>query len=792
MKLTPKRQQPCLRASDFRALGVVFTCVAGLSGQPALAQNPAPTILPPSVEQLLDAAPLPPVSLDPQHRYAVLVHEHQLLPLIRLAEPAIELAGRRINPRTAAAHAPLDYYGLTVLALASGDKTPIALPRGAIVGFPSWAPDGSHFAFTLMRPDGVTEMWIGEPEQARARRLVGPLHAAHGSACEWTADSRRLLCQRRIRTDAFRSDAQSELLDSLARQSSPGDPVVLSAGLTRYLLESQLELIDIVSGQRHAIGLPAAFESVSAAPAGAYLLVSRILQPYPRISGVDVAHVAYEIWDRFGNVVKRLPDDIRAVQWQAAKPATLSWVEQGDSGDRVMQLRPPYAGRAQAVFALPHRFSGLRWIGASGAALVSDYSAEQRLTQLWYVDFDAASAAPRMLTSYPSSQPRSPLMAVNRHGVNAIVEYDGSIYMRGQESVDGKNRAFLSKISLQTGEDTHVWQADRPGHEVIVDLLAPDASVLLTRHETASFPPNYFVSDAQGRHLWPLTEFEHPAPPLIDARNLRLQYTRDDGLELAASLYLPPGYEPGTRLPMVLWAYPRQVAAGGATRMAAEQPRFPTFERAFRLFFLLRGYAVLDGVSMPIVGDGSANDTFIKQIVANAKAAITAAADTGYVDPGRVGVAGHSYGAFMVANLLAHSGLFQAGAALSGAYNRTLTPFGFQTERRTLWEAPDTYLAMSPLLYSHRIATPLLLVHGLKDDNAGTSPLQSTQFYEAIRGNGGDVELLLLPWEGHSYRARESVLTTAAHMLGWFDQYLKADHLVMDTKETGAFLRPSP
>jgi dipeptidyl aminopeptidase/acylaminoacyl peptidase len=225
---------------------------------------------------------------------------------------------------------------------------------------------------------------------------------------------------------------------------------------------------------------------------------------------------------------------------------------------------------------------------------------------------------------------------------------------------------------------------------------------------------------------------------------------------------------------LIVWAYPRQVSAAEAISVARTEEEAMTSARAFRLFFLLRGYAVLDDVSMPIVGSESeANDTFVQQVVANASAAIDAAAATGFVDRRRVGVAGHSYGAFMVANLLVHSRLFGAGVAMSGAYNRTLTPFGFQTERRTLWQAQQTYLAMSPLLFSDRIEAPLLLVHGLKDNNAGTSPQQSLQFYQAIRGNGREAELLLLPWEGHSYRALESVRKTAAHMLRWFDVHLK-------------------
>jgi dipeptidyl aminopeptidase/acylaminoacyl peptidase len=304
--------------------------------------------------------------------------------------------------------------------------------------------------------------------------------------------------------------------------------------------------------------------------------------------------------------------------------------------------------------------------------------------------------------------------------------------------------------------------------------LSPDAGVLLVRRESSSASPNYFIGSATRDVALPVTHFEPPAPLLASARRIPLEYERKDGVELSAALYLPPGYDRRTRLPLVVWAYPRQVSAGESATISRTEESAMTFTRASRLFFLLRGYAVLDDVSMPIVGNESdANDTFVAQIVANAEAAIEAAGATGSVDTTRVGVVGHSYGAFMVANLLAHSRMFGAGVAMSGAYNRTLTPFGFQTERRTLWQAPNTYLAMSPLLYSDRIEAPLLLVHGLKDNNAGTSPQQSLQFYQAIRGNGGDAELLLLPWEGHSYRSRESVRKTAAQMLRWFDDHLK-------------------
>jgi len=327
-------------------------------------------------------------------------------------------------------------------------------------------------------------------------------------------------------------------------------------------------------------------------------------------------------------------------------------------------------------------------------------------------------------------------------------------------------------MSLDTLDVERLWASDGHAHQIVLGLLTDDASVILTRRETASEPPNYYAQTDAG--AFPITHFDHPAPELKAVRRIPLRYRRADGLGLSANLYLPAENASLEPLPMILWAYPRVYGEDTEAVETINAEQFPSFERAFKLFYLLQGYAVLDDVSMPVVGSAStANDTFIEQIVNNALAAIDAAAATGFVDPERVAVAGHSYGAFMVANLLAHSNLFDAGAALSGAYNRTLTPFGFQTERRSLWEARETYLAMSPFLYSNMINEPLLLVHGLLDENAGTPPIQSIQFYEAIRHNGGNADILLLPREGHSYRGRESVLATAATMLEFFDRHLK-------------------
>jgi dipeptidyl aminopeptidase/acylaminoacyl peptidase len=735
------------------------------------AQEPgSPLALPPDIERLLDLDPLPPVVVDPTARYALLVHERQLLPIERLSEPAGELAGHTFSLLTGGAYAPLAYYGLTLIDLRSLETTPIALPADAVVGYPSWSPDGSRFAFTVTRSVGAA-LWVGEPASGLARSIAPSVDTARGLPCAWLPDNRRLLCRFSGVRDGGRQTLDS-LFDRMAAQALPGEPTTLSERQTRLLLEAQLAIVDSQSAARWPIGSPKAFEAVVAAPAQAFLLVTRLVEPYPQVTGVHFTASVTEVWDRYGNVIARVPDRARAIEWQASSPATLTWIEEHDGVDRVMSLQAPFSGPPRERFALPHRFAGLRWLGDSSAALVSDYDSNRRRTELWYIDFADSTSLPRVVTGYGSGQ--LPLMRTNAWGFATVAVHDNGFYLSGTESTGAGPRAYLDRVALPGGLRSRIWQAGDDGRESVVDVLSPDARVLLVRRESPSASPNYFIGSAARDVALPVTHFEPPSPLLASARRIPLEYEREDGVELSASLYLPPGYDRRTRLPLLVWAYPRQVSVGETATISRTEESAMTFTRAFRLFFLLRGYAVLDDVSMPVVGNESdANDTFVKQIVANAAAAIEAAGSTGSVDTTRVGVAGHSYGAFMVANLLAHSRMFGAGVAMSGAYNRTLTPFGFQTERRTLWQAPNTYLAMSPLLFSDRIDAPLLLVHGLKDNNAGTSPQQSLQFYQAIRGNGGDAELLLLPWEGHSYRSRESVRKTAAQMLRWFDDHLK-------------------
>ncbi|MQA92423.1 MAG: prolyl oligopeptidase family serine peptidase [Gemmatimonas sp.] len=309
-------------------------------------------------------------------------------------------------------------------------------------------------------------------------------------------------------------------------------------------------------------------------------------------------------------------------------------------------------------------------------------------------------------------------------------------------------------------------------------LATTNAQQVITRRESVTEPPNFYLRDLLSGTVTALTDFPDPAPQLAGIQRQLITYTRDDGVPLSATLFTPPGYEPQRDgpLPTVLWAYPREFRDAAAAGQVSTSPnRFSRPAGASHLFLLTQGFAILDGPAMPIIGEGAdePNDRYIEQLVSSAQAAVDKVVDMGVADPGRMGIGGHSYGAFMTANLLAHSDLFRAGLARSGAYNRTLTPFGFQAEPRTYWEAPDIYFAMSPFNYANLITEPILLIHGELDNNSGTFPIQSERMYQALKGHGATVRYVVLPYESHGYAARESVLHTLAEMVDWMNQHVK-------------------
>jgi dipeptidyl aminopeptidase/acylaminoacyl peptidase len=360
-------------------------------------------------------------------------------------------------------------------------------------------------------------------------------------------------------------------------------------------------------------------------------------------------------------------------------------------------------------------------------------------------------------------------------GTRVIWQNGNMIFLRGEGASAKGDHPFLDRFDLTTLKSERIFVSDEKVYEQPLALVSDDGSKFITRFETPDDPPNYFLRTAGSPDKKALTKFPDPAPQLKGITKQLVTYKRADGVGLSFTLYLPAGYKEGTKLPTIVWAYPLEFNdAGTASQVSGSQYRFTTIGGLSHLFLLTQGYAILDSATMPVVGDPETmNETYVEQIVASAKAAIDKAVEMGVTDRNRVGVGGHSYGAFMTANLLAHSDLFRAGIARSGAYNRTLTPFGFQSERRTFWEAPDMYLRVSPFRYANKIKNPILLIHGEADDNSGTFPIQSERMYQALKGNGATVRYVTLPYEAHGYIGLESVEHVQWEMIHWFDKYVK-------------------
>jgi dipeptidyl aminopeptidase/acylaminoacyl peptidase len=473
----------------------------------------------------------------------------------------------------------------------------------------------------------------------------------------------------------------------------------------------------------------------------------------------------------------------RSFTWHPTRPATLFWTEALDKGDpkvdvphrdRVVTLAAPFAGEPAEIFKTEWRYSGMSFT-EQGAALTSEFDRPSRMRRTWIFD-DGFASAPRKVWELHSQDrygnPGSPVFEPNGDGITQVGD---DIYLSSSGPTPKGDRPFLDRFNLKTLKATRVWQSSEDAYESFVALLDDQATKLMITRQTAKTPPNYMVRDTATSTARAVTNFTDPHPQLSGVQKRMVTYKRKDGVQLSGTIYLPPGYKEGERLPMIIWAYPREFTSADTAGQISGSPH--TFTRvggSSHLLLLTQGYAIFDSATMPIIGPGeTANDTYVEQLVASAQAAVDYAVEAGIADRDRFGVGGHSYGAFMTANLLAHSDIFRAGVARSGAYNRTLTPFGFQSETRTFWEVPELYQRMSPFWYAHKINEAILLIHGEADNNSGTFPIQSERLYMAIKGHGGTVRYVTLPGESHGYSARESNMHVVAETLQWFDTHVK-------------------
>jgi dipeptidyl aminopeptidase/acylaminoacyl peptidase len=767
---------------------------------------------PPAIREVLDAPATPVVSLSPTRDRLIIVQGVRYPPLADLAEPMLRLAGYRINPLNNGPSRPPRYVSLALKPIPDGPLKRVSVPSNSRLGSPAWSPDGKMFAFARYG-SSVVELWVVDAASGATRRLRSVvLNAGFGEPFQWMPDSQTLLCKL-VPADRGRPPAPPRLPAGPTVQESDGKPAVVRTyqdllgnthdeALFDYYARAQLALVNVKTDKVTPVGKPSIFNLVEPSPDGRHLLIAEIQKPYSYLLPASGFPQQVEVWDRGGNLAFRLANipeqheqplggvmpGPRRYHWRPTAPATLAWVEALDGGDskrkvthrdRVVMLKAPFAGLPEEIARTEHRFSALTWGEKSSVALVREYQSSRRWQRTWLINPDQPQNEPYLLWDQSAqdryNDPGAPLSKTLPSGHRAMRVHDNALYLAGSGASPSGDRPFLDRFDLTTLRAERLFQSDESSYESVVALVKDDASQFITRHESAVDPPNYFLRQPGGAAPVAMTRFADPALKLRAIQKQLVTYTRDDGVELSFTLYLPPDYQPGTRLPTLLWAYPREYNdADNAGQITGSTNRFTTISGASHLFFALHGYAVLDGATMPVVGSvKTANDTYLEQITASARAAIQKAAMLGVTDPDRVGVGGHSYGAFMTANLLAHSDLFRAGIARSGAYNRTLTPFGFQSERRTIWEAPEMYLENSPFLAANKINEPLLLIHGELDNNSGTFPIQSERLYEAIKGNGGTARLVLLPYESHSYDARESIEHVLSEMLNWFDKHVK-------------------
>ncbi len=810
----------------------------------------------PALTALVDRAPTPQLRISPDDRTLLLLDYPSLPPVAELAQPELRLAGIRLRPATNGPSRSRYLTKLRVRDIATGsEQTVTGLPDDARISAPDWSPDGQRFAFTVTADDGIA-LFYAETSDARARQLTPyRLNAAIGSPCDWRASSRSLFCkfiprQRGPAPVAPTAPSGPVIQESIAATAPTRTYQDLLQNqhderLFEHYLSAELGLVSL-AGDVLWLGIEGLISRVAPSPSGDLLLVDTLRRPYSYLVPWGRFPRRIEVYSAAGERIRQvadldLADDVpiafgsvrtgrRVVSWRADAPATLYWVEAADGGDirveadirdRVYLHPAPFTAPPKLLCALGQRYGGVTW-GRDDLAIVSDWLWQTRNTRTFLVDPSRAVAAdatppqPRVLfdRSWEDryTDPGEFATEPTPQGTRVLsISDDGALFLLGRGASPEGDRPFVDTLALKDGSIERLWRSSGDWYERPFRFVGdrPDGLRVLTRRESKTEPPDYFLrqlrpagaADADANDadtLTRLTDFPHPHPELEGMSKSLIRYRRADGVQLTATLYLPPGYDAARDgpLPTLLWAYPTEFKSKDAAGQVTDSPhRFARVGWWSPLVWLLRGYAVLDDPSMPIVGEGDAepNDTYVEQLVASARAAIDELVRRGVSDRDRVAIGGHSYGAFMTANLLAHSDLFRTGIARSGAYNRTLTPFGFQAEERSLWQASEVYVRMSPFLHADKLDEPLLLIHGEADNNSGTFPLQSRRMYQAVKGLGGVVRLVMLPHESHGYRARESILHMLWETDRWLDRYLKQAAPRADAKpDASAEKRPRP
>lgn len=793
--------------------GIILVALA--FSKPTFAQTTYQTP-PKSIADLFTAPATPSVTFNKDGSMMMILDRTEAPSIEDLAQPELRIGGIRINPAISGPSRAGGFTNIKIKKTRSGEEIQIkGLPSNPKMNGFSLSLDEKYLAFTQTELNGIS-LWVVDMTTYESKKLTDPiLNQVFGNSVAWLPDNSIII-------KAVNPSRGSMPKAPLA----PAGPVIQETSgnaapsrtyqdlltnpydetLFAHFMDSQLMKVSL-DGSKSPIGKPAMVKSMDISPDGNYLLIESIQKPFSYLVPADRFPYSVEIWTSSGEMVKTLAqiplDEVRptgfdatvtgprGISWRADQAATLYWAESQDKGDPrvkvaerdiVYTLSAPFTGDKKKLVGTALRFGGISWSDDSFAILNERWFAS-RMEKRSVINPSNPSQAPKVIIERSSddlyNDPGSPLFTRNAFGRNVLMRKGELVFMTSEGAGPEGSMPFLSTFNTNTKEQKILWRSQAPYFERVSKVLTADATEFITIKEGTDLQPNYWLINTKKRIApMQLTSFAHPYESIKGIKKQLVTYKRKDGLNLSAVVYTPEGYDPSKdgRLPVLMWAYPREYkSAADAAQVRGSKYTFTRLSWGSPIYWVTRGYAIMDQTEMPIVGEGDKepNDFFIEQLVANAEAAIDHIVEMGIGDRNRIAVGGHSYGAFMTANLLSHTNIFAAGIARSGAYNRTLTPFGFQYEQRTYWEAPEVYFNMSPFSFADKVKTPILLIHGEADNNSGTFPIQSERYYNALKGHGATTRLVFLPHESHGYAAKESVLHTLWEMDTWLEKYVK-------------------
>ncbi|GAB1464295.1 S9 family peptidase [Pedobacter sp.] len=789
---------------------------AGLGGS-VLAQDAVTYQTPPKImSDLLLAKPTPGVSIDSKAEWILFSDRNPYPSIEELAMPEYKIAGMRINPNNYSPSRQTYINSFSLKNIKTGKTNPVTgLPATLYAGNVRWSPSETKIAFTQTSQNRI-DLYIIDVATAKATKInKQPLNAILGASVIWVDDN-TLIYQTATkpataapkRPLAPKGPTVQENLGKVAPSATIQDLIKSPYDEQLFEFFATSQLVQNKGGIETAIGSPAIYSTVNLSPDKNYLMVRTIQKPFSYLVSAYGFPSTVKIINRTGKTVKvlaELPstevrpsgyDNVqnvpRGFDWRDDEAASVVWAQPLDSGlikknvpfhDAVYELKAPFTGTSKELFKTKNRYAGTSW-GNANLALVREISRVKQSSKT--SSFNPSTGALETLyelnTTDAYNNPGSPITTKNKFGRQVILTTDNGTKLLLNNTTGASPKGdlpFIAKFDLNTKKSEILWRCQEGTFEMVTDVLDPQKLILLTRRESKTEVPNYFVKNLMLRIAdRQITNFTNPYTALEGVTKQKISYKRADGVDLTGDLYLPKGYnkDKDGPLPTLIWAYPREFnSASDAAQVRGSENKFITISSGGPIFYVTQGYAVLDNAEMPIVAAAGKrpNDSFVEQLKLNANAAIDKLSEMGVGDRNRMAVGGHSYGAFMTANLLAHTNLFKAGIARSGAYNRTLTPFGFQNEDRTYWQAPQLYYEMSPFSYANKIKTPILLIHGEMDENQGTFPINSERLFNAIKGHGGTTRFVYLPYEGHGYRAKENILHMIWETNKWLDTYVK-------------------